>query len=90
MLTGSAQGASCPQFDLCRGCYEAVDEIHPTHAFLAVPEQPVARPTRKSQDTGTQPVHQEEQCVFNYLVSLFCMLTFRCTALKHPGVICHQ
>ncbi|KAF8519029.1 hypothetical protein BU17DRAFT_48255 [Hysterangium stoloniferum] len=34
---------SCPKFDLCRACYSQVHEIHPSHAFLSVPEQTFSR-----------------------------------------------
>ncbi|KAG8899112.1 hypothetical protein FRB99_006936 [Tulasnella sp. 403] len=36
--------ASCSQFNLCRGCYSQVHEIHPSHVFLAVPDKPTATP----------------------------------------------
>lgn len=32
-------GVSCPKFDLCRSCYQKVEEIHPAHAFLSLPDQ---------------------------------------------------
>ncbi|KAJ7066389.1 hypothetical protein C8F01DRAFT_1052447 [Mycena amicta] len=31
--------ASCQKFNLCRGCYSQVHDLHPSHAFLAVPDQ---------------------------------------------------
>ena len=31
-------GVSCPKFDMCRSCYQKVDEIHPAHAFLSLPD----------------------------------------------------
>ncbi|KAF9519501.1 hypothetical protein BS47DRAFT_1379288 [Hydnum rufescens UP504] len=31
--------ASCEQFNLCRACYSQVHEIHPAHAFLAIPDR---------------------------------------------------
>ncbi|KAF8523621.1 hypothetical protein JB92DRAFT_2806879 [Gautieria morchelliformis] len=31
--------ASCTKFDLCRACYSQVHEIHPSHAFLSVPDR---------------------------------------------------
>ncbi|EJD41223.1 hypothetical protein AURDEDRAFT_115589 [Auricularia subglabra TFB-10046 SS5] len=31
--------ASCQNFNLCRACYSQVHEIHPSHAFLVVPEK---------------------------------------------------
>ncbi|CAK9783383.1 unnamed protein product [Cutaneotrichosporon oleaginosum] len=33
---------SCPKFDLCRACYQKVQEIHPAHVFLSLPDKPVA------------------------------------------------
>ncbi|KAL7421406.1 hypothetical protein Q5752_004291 [Cryptotrichosporon argae] len=33
---------SCPKFDLCRSCYQKVDEIHPVHAFLSIPDREFA------------------------------------------------
>lgn len=35
---------SCSKFELCLSCYRSVDEIHPVHAFLSIPDRP-ARPT---------------------------------------------
>ncbi|RPD59088.1 hypothetical protein L226DRAFT_465506 [Lentinus tigrinus ALCF2SS1-7] len=32
--------ASCDDFNLCRACYRQVYEVHPAHAFLAVPDKP--------------------------------------------------
>ncbi|KAH9913987.1 uncharacterized protein BXZ73DRAFT_106769 [Epithele typhae] len=31
--------ASCDNFNLCRACYRQVYEVHPAHAFLAVPNK---------------------------------------------------
>ncbi|KAI5117511.1 hypothetical protein M0805_003916 [Coniferiporia weirii] len=33
--------ASCMNFVLCRACYSQVHEIHPSHAFLIVPDRPL-------------------------------------------------
>ncbi|GBE89623.1 hypothetical protein BKA93DRAFT_759516 [Sparassis latifolia] len=33
--------ASCKNFNLCRACYSQVHEIHPSHAFLVVPDKAV-------------------------------------------------
>ncbi|KAJ6519119.1 hypothetical protein C8R45DRAFT_950302 [Mycena sanguinolenta] len=33
--------ASCKKFNLCRACYSQVHDLHPSHAFLAVPDMPV-------------------------------------------------
>lgn len=35
------QGVSCPKFDLCRSCYQKIDEIHPAHIFLSLPDKPI-------------------------------------------------
>ncbi|TFK39910.1 hypothetical protein BDQ12DRAFT_649491 [Crucibulum laeve] len=32
--------ASCPKMHLCRACYSQVHELHPSHAFLNVPDRP--------------------------------------------------
>ncbi|KAH8103212.1 hypothetical protein DFH11DRAFT_1772461 [Phellopilus nigrolimitatus] len=32
--------ASCKDFVLCRACYSQVHEVHPSHAFLGVPDRP--------------------------------------------------
>ncbi|KAF8967728.1 hypothetical protein BDZ97DRAFT_1802982 [Flammula alnicola] len=33
--------ASCSKMHLCRACYSQVHELHPSHAFLIVPDKPV-------------------------------------------------
>ncbi|KII87495.1 hypothetical protein PLICRDRAFT_55450 [Plicaturopsis crispa FD-325 SS-3] len=33
--------ASCKNFNLCLACYHQVHEVHPSHAFLAVPDRPI-------------------------------------------------
>ncbi|KAF9269126.1 hypothetical protein L218DRAFT_851452 [Marasmius fiardii PR-910] len=33
--------ASCVKFFLCRACYSQVHDLHPSHAFLVMPEKPV-------------------------------------------------
>nr|XP_019047774.1 hypothetical protein I302_04391 [Kwoniella bestiolae CBS 10118]OCF26704.1 hypothetical protein I302_04391 [Kwoniella bestiolae CBS 10118] len=30
---------SCPSFDLCATCYQKVEEIHPAHTFLSLPDK---------------------------------------------------
>ncbi|KAF8587942.1 hypothetical protein K439DRAFT_1385302 [Ramaria rubella] len=40
LKTNRYKCASCAKFDLCRACYSQVHEIHPSHAFLSVPDQP--------------------------------------------------
>ncbi|KAJ7656338.1 hypothetical protein DFH06DRAFT_470398 [Mycena polygramma] len=34
--------ASCKKFNLCRACYSQVHDLHPSHAFLVVPDMPVS------------------------------------------------
>ncbi|ORY70652.1 hypothetical protein BCR35DRAFT_307963 [Leucosporidium creatinivorum] len=38
---------SCPKMELCLACYRSVEEIHPIHSFLAIPDRP-ARPRSQS------------------------------------------
>ncbi|BEJ13657.1 hypothetical protein CspHIS471_0308310 [Cutaneotrichosporon sp. HIS471] len=50
---------SCPKFDLCRSCYQKVQEIHPAHVFLSLPDQPIARlplPPRPNGAAESAPV----------------------------------
>ncbi|KAK4688499.1 hypothetical protein P7C73_g1605, partial [Tremellales sp. Uapishka_1] len=54
-------GVSCPKFDLCRSCYQKVDEIHPVHAFLSLPDKPRPqagpfRTARGSNVVAPQPI----------------------------------
>ncbi|KAH8921063.1 hypothetical protein BT69DRAFT_1321047 [Atractiella rhizophila] len=35
---------SCPKFELCLNCYRRIEDIHPVHAFLAVPDRPAPPP----------------------------------------------
>ncbi|KAM5536597.1 hypothetical protein V8D89_009692 [Ganoderma adspersum] len=42
--------ASCDDFNLCRACYRQVYEVHPSHAFLVVPDK-----TSSSQSSGSGP-----------------------------------
>jgi hypothetical protein len=32
---------SCPNFELCRSCYQKVEDIHPVHVFLSLPDKPL-------------------------------------------------
>ncbi|KAJ6581877.1 hypothetical protein B0H19DRAFT_1116820 [Mycena capillaripes] len=32
---------SCAKFNLCRACYSQVHDLHPSHAFLVVPDKPI-------------------------------------------------
>ncbi|WVQ81455.1 hypothetical protein IAT38_003579 [Cryptococcus sp. DSM 104549] len=49
---------SCPKFDLCRSCYQKVDEIHPAHAFLSLPDKPLphAGPSRNEESRARQEI----------------------------------
>ncbi|TDL21783.1 hypothetical protein BD410DRAFT_279074 [Rickenella mellea] len=45
--------ASCEKFELCRSCYSQVHEIHPSHAFLAVPDRPIPQRSRSESELNT-------------------------------------
>ncbi|KAL0571968.1 hypothetical protein V5O48_009994 [Marasmius crinis-equi] len=40
-LRKSYKCASCVKYFLCRACYSQVHDLHPSHAFLVVPEKPM-------------------------------------------------
>ncbi|KAJ7195728.1 hypothetical protein C8J57DRAFT_535228 [Mycena rebaudengoi] len=42
--------ASCIKFNLCRACYSQVHDLHPSHAFLVVPDAPVQPPRSNDAD----------------------------------------
>ncbi|KAJ6563759.1 hypothetical protein B0H10DRAFT_2114933 [Mycena sp. CBHHK59/15] len=46
--------ASCKKFNLCRACYSQVHDLHPSHAFLVVPDTP-AHTTSESDCFETVP-----------------------------------
>ncbi|KAG8999432.1 hypothetical protein FRB94_006173 [Tulasnella sp. JGI-2019a] len=60
---------SCPQFDLCDGCYGQVHEIHPSHAFLEVPDESAS--TRSTSPTLVENTGQEEQSLKHPDVSCY-------------------
>ncbi|ODN91441.1 hypothetical protein L198_05957 [Cryptococcus wingfieldii CBS 7118] len=66
---------SCSKFDLCRSCYRKVDEIHPAHSFLSLPDKPLPRigPARSvsSDEDGTQGAAAPQLA-------------------RHPGAFCHN
>ncbi|TCD69146.1 hypothetical protein EIP91_008622 [Steccherinum ochraceum] len=41
---------SCESFSLCRACYSLVHEIHPSHAFLVLPEKPIRMRSEPAMD----------------------------------------
>nr|GAT46432.1 predicted protein [Mycena chlorophos] len=40
---------SCKKFNLCRGCYSQVHDLHPSHAFVALPDEAVPEPSESDQ-----------------------------------------
>ncbi|KAI0079350.1 hypothetical protein K474DRAFT_1659161 [Panus rudis PR-1116 ss-1] len=49
--------ASCKNFNLCRACYSQVHEVHPSHAFLVIPEKPIR--AKSEPVIETQPVETD-------------------------------
>ena len=47
--------ASCANFVLCRACYSQVHEIHPSHAFLDVPQKRVAEDDQQVLRSRSEP-----------------------------------
>ncbi|KAK7025051.1 hypothetical protein R3P38DRAFT_2708071 [Favolaschia claudopus] len=47
--------ASCKKFILCRACYSQVHDLHPSHAFLVVPDMPVQAATTDDAEFETLP-----------------------------------
>ena len=41
---------SCSKFEMCLQCWRSVDEIHPAHAFLSVPDRPARPPADLLED----------------------------------------
>ncbi|KAG8986570.1 hypothetical protein FRB93_005232 [Tulasnella sp. JGI-2019a] len=81
---------SCPQFDLCAGCYGQVHDIHPSHAFLEVSGKSAsARPTSPILAENSGP---EEQSLKHLDVSCYnCGLDivgarFHCAVCKSVDV----
>ncbi|KAI0730655.1 hypothetical protein C8Q76DRAFT_766314 [Earliella scabrosa] len=53
--------ASCDDFNLCRACYRQVYEVHPAHAFLAVPDKPSSsNSSSTAKDMSQQSASLEE------------------------------
>ncbi|KAF9461245.1 hypothetical protein BDZ94DRAFT_1264328 [Collybia nuda] len=53
--------ASCPNINLCRACYSQVHELHPSHAFLAVPDRPVRSHSEPDFISNPLPDQNDEQ-----------------------------
>lgn len=54
-------GVSCAKFDLCRSCYQKVEEIHPVHAFLSLPDKHVVPAPPRAVETRP-PRHHGAFC----------------------------
>ncbi|OWZ68671.1 hypothetical protein AYX14_00879 [Cryptococcus neoformans] len=67
---------SCPKFDLCRSCYQKVDEIHPAHAFLSLPDKPLL-PIETSRNALNESEQPNPEVAGPQLV-------------RHPGAFCHN
>ncbi|KAF8159565.1 hypothetical protein B0H34DRAFT_703960 [Crassisporium funariophilum] len=52
--------ASCPKMHLCRACYSQVHELHPSHAFLVVPDKPQEIPSASDYLPNAMPDPHEE------------------------------
>jgi hypothetical protein len=96
---------SCESIILCKACYRytrtlrpkiltetfnsQVHEIHPSHAFLVVPEQPYRLRAVDSKSLPEQPSGAEEPCM-SQLYRISKKSNPASAALKHPGVKCAQ
>ncbi|WWC73241.1 uncharacterized protein I206_107207 [Kwoniella pini CBS 10737] len=67
---------SCPNFNLCRTCHHKVEEIHPAHAFLSLPD--IVDP-----HVATPRLALNEQRPPNrpHLIPV---------PMRHPGAFCHN
>nr|XP_031862268.1 uncharacterized protein CI109_002233 [Kwoniella shandongensis]KAA5529340.1 hypothetical protein CI109_002233 [Kwoniella shandongensis] len=71
-------GVSCSKFDLCHSCYDKVEEIHPAHAFLSLPDRPLPRVgLLASNGQGGRNGHVASDGGAPNLV-------------RHPGAFCHN
>ncbi|KAG5647512.1 hypothetical protein DXG03_009449 [Asterophora parasitica] len=53
--------ASCPNINLCRACYSQVHELHPSHAFINVPDKRVRSSSEPDFANNLPPDSNEEQ-----------------------------
>lgn len=74
-------GVSCPKFDLCRTCYQKVEEIHPAHIFLSLPDKSIPQLV-ESPPTNGRPVQNLparhpgafcHKCVMRFPSNLSCL-----------------
>jgi hypothetical protein len=73
-------GVSCSKFDLCKGCYRKVEEIHPTHAFLTLPDRPQPVSAASVDEAGPHGERLGECTDTDGIVSL------RRTPAQHCGI----
>jgi len=52
--------ASCENMHICRACYSQVHELHPSHAFLIVPDKPSEPPSSSEYLSHVMPEALEE------------------------------
>ncbi|KAF4569913.1 hypothetical protein EYR40_008893 [Pleurotus pulmonarius] len=85
-LRKSYKCASCKQLNVCRGCYSQIHELHPSHAFLVVPERrlrsssdpdhiPAAPPDMGEEETMKHPGIKCSHCLQDIVGARFhCLL----------------
>ncbi|CAK5267462.1 unnamed protein product [Mycena citricolor] len=60
--------ASCKNFHLCRACYTQVHDVHPSHAFIVIPDAPIVSPSTEVDEFESVPpdiVPQGEQSMLH-------------------------
>ncbi|PFH51867.1 hypothetical protein AMATHDRAFT_84931 [Amanita thiersii Skay4041] len=56
--------ATCPKINMCQSCYSQVHDLHPMHAFIAVPDVRVSLSFRVNPPQEEEPmVHRGVECV---------------------------
>ncbi|WVF65712.1 hypothetical protein IAT40_000443 [Kwoniella sp. CBS 6097] len=68
---------SCSNFNLCMTCYRKVEEVHPAHAFLALPDQSTATNGHGASNGLLRPGGGDLSETISQ-------------PLRHPGVFCHN
>lgn len=74
---------SCSNFELCLTCYRIVEDVHPVHSFLAIPD----RPARPRSSSLSQIGSTAEDVRLSYLRRSE-STTGSLTTVKHAGIIC--
>ncbi|WRT68905.1 uncharacterized protein IL334_005887 [Kwoniella shivajii] len=69
---------SCTNFDLCRTCYQKIEEIHPTHVFLSLPDKQtlLSIDAHERDDAGDDTHIQAKHLIPQ--------------PMRHPGAFCHN